>query len=256
MHRGVYAVGHPGLTRRGACLAAVFAGGPGALLSHRSAAWLWGLTARWLAQVEITGPGPRANRRGLRVHCAGALTEDDRASRDGIPTTSVARTLLDFAAIDPGYLNVALERCERYGLLDMIGLDSLLARSDGFRGVARLRQALDIYRQPGLSRSGLERRFLALVRRAGLPRPATNLFIEGYELDVYWETARFAVELDTYDYHGGRAAFERDRLRQEDLKLAGIELVRITNTRLEREPGAIIQRLRRLLAHRNTPTAP
>ena len=91
------------------------------------------------------------------------------------------------------------------------------------------------------TRSGLERRFLALVRRAGLPRPSMNLFVEGYELDAYWPDERFAVELDTYDYHGTPAAFEADRVRQEDLKLAGIEMVRITGTRMDREPTVVMQ---------------
>ncbi|HEY2335530.1 MAG TPA: hypothetical protein VGH58_11060 [Solirubrobacterales bacterium] len=81
-------------------------------------------------------------------------------------------------------------------------------------------------------------------------QPSTNLFVEGYELDAYWQTERFAVELDTYDYHGGHVAFERDRLRQEDLKLVGIEMIRVTGARIDREPKAVMNRLRRLLKQR------
>jgi very-short-patch-repair endonuclease len=250
VHRGVYAVGHTALSRPARCLAAVLAGGAGAVLSYRSAAWLWGLTDRWTVPIEITASGPRAHRSDMRVHSAKTLAPEDRQSAKGIPTTSVARTLLDFAAVDPGYLSVALDRCERRGILDLIEIDSLIARSRGFRGVARLREALEIHRTPAFTRSGLERRFLALVRRAGLPRPAMNIFVEGYELDAYWDDVRFAVELDTYDYHGSHSAFENDRLRQEDLKLAGIEMTRITGTRIAREPAAVIQRLRRLLEQR------
>jgi very-short-patch-repair endonuclease len=157
---------------------------------------------------------------------------------------------LDFAAVDPFFLKVALDRCESRGLLDLIAIDALIARSRGFRGVARLREALLVHRTPAFTRSGLERRFLDVVRKAELPHPAMNLFVEGYELDAYWETERFAVELDTYDYHGGHAAFEDDRRRHEDLKLGGIEMVRITGTRLDREPRAVVARLRRLLAQR------
>jgi hypothetical protein len=186
----------------------------------------------------------------MRVHSAKALTADDRQTSEGIPVTSVARTLLDFAAVDPTYLGIALDRCESRGILDLIEIDSLVVRSSGFRGVARLRDALQIFRTPAFTRSGLERRFLALVKSAGLPRPAMNIFVEGYELDAYWEDARFAVELDTYDYHGGHTAFENDRIRQEDLKLAGIEMTRVTGTRLTREPAAVIQRLHRLLKQR------
>lgn len=247
VHREVYSVGHPALSRHGQCLAAVLAGGDQAVLSHRSAAWLWGLTARWVLPVEITAPSPRAHRSAIQVHSAKSLAPDDRRSTEGIPATSVARTLLDFAATDPTYLATALDRCERRGILDLIEIDSLIVRSRGFRGVARLREALEIHRTPAFTRSGLERRFLALVKRAGLPRPEMNLFVDGYELDAYWPDASFAVELDTYDYHGGHSEFEHDRIRQEDLKLAGIEMTRITGVRLEREPAAVAQRLRRLL---------
>jgi hypothetical protein len=164
----------------------------------------------------------------------------------------VPRTLLDFAAVDPHFLGGAIEGAARLGLLDLIATDALLRRSRGFRGVARLRDALEIYRDPAFTRSRLERRFLALVKRAGLPRPSMNYFAEGYELDAYWSAERFAVELDTYDYHGGHVAFEKDRLRQEDLKLAGIEMTRVTGVRMDREPEAVVARLRRLLAQRRS----
>jgi very-short-patch-repair endonuclease len=184
------------------------------------------------------------------VHSAQALSVEDRSSSEGVPVTAVPRTLLDFAAVDPHFLGRALERAERFGLLDLPAIDALLARSRGFRGVARLREALDIYHIPGFTRSGLERRFLELVRDAGLPRPSTNLFVGGYELDAYWPAERFAVELDTYDYHGGHAAFEADRLRQEDLKMVGIEMTRVTGARIDREPKALATRLRKLLSQR------
>ena len=152
--------------------------------------------------------------------------------------------------MDPWYLGRALDNGSRLGLLDLIAIDSLIDRSRGFRGVARLREAIIVHRSPAFTRSGLERRFLDLVRTAGLPPPSMNLFIEGYELDAYWEAERFAVELDTYDYHGSPTAFEEDRLRQENLKLAGIEMTRITGARMDREPRAISKRLRLLLSQR------
>lgn len=184
------------------------------------------------------------------MHSAEALTVDDRAWSEGVPVTAIPRTLLDFAAVDPHYLGYALDNGHRRGLLDLIAIDALISRSRGFRGVARLREALQIHRGPAFTRSGLERRFLDLVKRAGLPGPTMNLFIEGCELDAYWPAERFAVELDTYDYHGSPQAFEADRIRQETLKLAGIEIVRITGTRLDREPMTVMRRLRRLLIQR------
>lgn len=250
---GVYAVGHAGISRHGRCMAAVLSCGDGALLSHRSAAWLWGMTKRFYVPVEVTASSPRQTREEIRIHSAEALTALDRVSHEGIAVTAVPRTLLDFAAVDPYYLGQALDNARRLGLLDLIAMDELIGRSRGFRGIARLRAALEIHRPAAFTRSGLERAFLALVRRAGLPKPSTNVFIEGHELDAYWPSLRFAVELDTYDYHGSPRAFEEDRIRQESLKLAGIEMTRITGVRMDREPKVVIERLRRLLAQRRSP---
>ena len=246
----VYAVGHPGVSRHGECIAAALSSGEGALLSHRSAAWLWGLTSRFVRPVEVTAASPRHTRRDIRVHSAAALQVPDRAMHENVPVTAVPRTSLDFAAADPHYLSQALDNAHRLGLLDMIAMDELLSRSKGFRGAGRLRAALEIHRPTAFTRSGLERAFLGLVNGAKLPRPAMNLFVEGYELDAYWSTERFAVELDTYDFHGGPQAFEEDGIRQENLKLAGIEIVRITGIRIEREPRTVVTTLRRLLSQR------
>jgi hypothetical protein len=247
---GVYAVGHAAIPQHGQCLAAVLSCGNGALLSHRSAAWLWGLTKRFSLPIEVTAASPRRTREAIRVHSAAALTSLDRTSHEGVPVTTIPRTLLDFAAVDPYYLPQALDNGRRLGRLDLIEMDELTSRSKGFRGVARLREALEIHRPAAFTRSGLERKFLELVRRAGLPQPSANVFLKGCELDAYWPAERFAVELDTYDYHGSPAAFEADRIRQESLKLAGIEMTRITGARLDREPKAVMRRLRQLLAQR------
>lgn len=231
-------------------MAAVLSCGDGAVLSHRSAAWLWGLTSRFAQPVEVTAASRRETRDRIRVHSAMALTPQDLTTCEGIRVTAVPRTCLDFAAVDPWFLGQALDNARRLGLLDLIAMDELIGRSKGFRGVARLRTALEIHRPAAFTRSGLERRFLTLIRRSGLPQPSMNLYVEGCELDAYWPVERFAVELDTYDYHGDPRAFETDRIRQESLKLAGIEMVRITGTRMDREPSAVVRRLRRLLAQR------
>jgi very-short-patch-repair endonuclease len=246
----VYAVGHAQISRHGQCRAAVLSCGHGTLLSHRSAAWLWGLTKRFAVPIEVTAASPRRTREEIRVHSAEAITAADRAELEGVPITAVPRTLLDFAAVDPHYLGFALDNAHRLGLIDLIAIDELISRSSGFRGVARLRTAMEIHRDPAFTRSDLERRFRELVRRYGLPTPSVNFFVAGYELDAYWPDLRFAIELDTYDYHGSPRVFETDRLRQENLKLAGIEIVRITGTRLEREPATVMRRLGRLLAQR------
>jgi len=251
VHHGVYAVGRMELSDHGLCIAAVAACGPDALLSHGSAAWLWGLLPTCPRTPEVTVPRRGHSRQGIRLHHAPALTDDDRTKEDQIPVTAVPRVLLDLAASGiRGRLERAIRRAEQLGLLDLRAVEALLARTHGHAGAGRLREALGAYREPAFTRSGLERRFLRLVREAGLPRPATNLFVESYELDAYWEHERFAVELDTYEFHGGRVAFEADRKRQEDLMLAGIEVVRITGRRIDREPEEVMERLGRLAGRR------
>ena len=160
--------------------------------------------------------------------------------------------MLDLAArLSATSLERVLERSEERRLFDLGPLEEMLDRAGNHPGAGKLRRALAIYRpQLAVTRSGVEERFLELVRAAGLPEPATNFSIGGYELDAYWREERFAVELDVFATHGSRAAFERDRLRQEDLKLIGVEMIRITGPRLDREPRQVIERLRTLLAQR------
>jgi hypothetical protein len=170
--------------------------------------------------------------------------------------TALPRTFLDLAAcVSASRLDRAVERAEELQLFDLKAMDALLRRAGGHPGVGRLRRALAIYRdEPAFLRSRLERRFLDLVRRAGLPAPSMGFNEVGYELDAYWPEERFVVELDVYETHGGRAAFEADRLRQENLKLIGIEMIRVTGPRLAREPKAVVERVARLLAQRRRGT--
>ena len=170
---------------------------------------------------------------------------------DAVPTTAVPRTLLDQAiGLTRKRLESLLEKAERLGLLELDAVDSVIARSGRHPGRKKLRIALGIYRDPAMTRARTERLFIALVRHAGLPRPAINSFVAGYELDAYWERERFAVEIDGYETHGTRAAFERDPVRIENLKLQGIDVIRVTARRIEREPDEVGARLRTLLLQR------
>jgi hypothetical protein len=243
VHRGVYAVGHELLTWEGRCLAAVLACSP-SVASHVTAAWIWGLLRTRPSTVHLTVPSKRRSRLGFVVHSAD-LAEIDMTERDGIPLTSLPRTFLDLASTLPEErLRQALRRAEELGILDLGPIDTLLRRSAGHRGAPRLRAALNIYREdPAFVRSKLEGRFLRLVKEAGLPRPSMNFVVDGFELDAYWERERFVVELDVYETHGTRDAFERDRLRQDDLLLIGVEMIRVTGPRLDREPAATIDRV-------------
>jgi len=251
IHRGVYAVGHRRLSPHGRCRAALLACGPRALLSHDSSAWLWGLEATLSAIVEVALRSRGHRRRGIQIHYLPRLAAEDVATREGLPTTAVPRTLIDRAAtISRRSLDRDLDRVARLGLLDVAAIDHLLARAGRHPGCAKLRDAVELHRDPAYTRSWLERRFLDLVRRSGLPMPSANVFVAGFELDMYWERERFAVELDGYEFHSGRRSFERDRRRQEDLKLAGIEMVRITARRVMAEPDELMRRLSELLDQR------
>jgi hypothetical protein len=250
--RSVYAVGHKRLSLEGQCFAAVLACGPGAVLSHHSAAWLHGL-ARWKpAPFHVTGPAARRPRLPVRIHRARRLESVDLQRVEGLPTTSVPRTLLDMAAaVAFERLEKLVERSEELELFDLRAVEELLARTMGHHGQGRLRRAISLYKPSSFTRSGLEKRWLELVLAAGLPQPHMNYVEHGFELDCYWPEYRFAVELDVFETHGTRAAFERDRKRQEDLLLVGIAMDRVTGPRLESEPDEVIRRVARLLAQRS-----
>jgi predicted transcriptional regulator of viral defense system len=243
LHRGVYAVGHTALSWEGYCLAAVLAR-PGSVASHKTAAWIWELR-RWRPETfHLTAPTRQRAKRDFVVHFA-RLEPEDRAVVDGIPVTSVARTVLDLAPSESTRgLHQMMDRAEERKTFDLRRFDRLLARAGGHPGRVKLRSALDTFKpETATLRSDLERRFRDLVLAAGLPRPATNVFVAGYELDAYWEAEGFAVELDVYATHGSRHSFEQDRERQDDLLLAGIELIRVTGVRLDREPRETIARV-------------
>jgi len=172
---------------------------------------------------------------------------------ENIPVTALPRTLLDCATeLRFSQLQRMLERCEELKLFDLGPVEELLERSRGHAGWGRLRRAIALYAPVPFTRSGFETLFFEAVVAAGLPRPATNFVEAGFELDVYWPERRFAVELDTYATHGTQAAFERDHLRDEDLTLAGIELIRVTDVRFHREPEAVLERVATLLARRRS----
>jgi putative AbiEi antitoxin of type IV toxin-antitoxin system len=257
LHHGVYAVGHANLSPSGECLAAVLACGRGALLSHGSAAWLLGLTRFGPKPLAVTAPIRRRARPPIQLHHSVGLTAKDRELERNIPVTAVPRTLLDQAAVlRPNLLQRMLERSEELKAFDLGAVEDLLDRTRGHHGWGRLRRAIALYQPPPFTRSGFERLFFEAVLGAGLPRPATNFVAAGFELDVYWPQYRFAVELDVYATHGTKGAFERDRLRQEDLKLVGIEMTHVTDVRFHREPQAVLARVTRLLEDRRRELRP
>jgi very-short-patch-repair endonuclease len=249
----VFAVGHTNLSLHGRCLAAVLASGRGALLSHYSAGWLLGLISTRPVPVHVTTPVPRKRRDAVRIHRSETLTTDDRSLEEGIPVTSVGRTSLDLAAVLRfRNLRRLIRRAEELELFDLTDFHSVLARNRGHRGRGPLERAMAVYEPPRFTRSELEREFLRAAEEAELPQPITAFNVAGYELDVYWPDLRFAVELDVYATHGAHEPFEEDRRRDEDLKLAGVELTRVTGRRFEREPRQVLERVARLLDQRRS----
>jgi hypothetical protein len=254
LHRGVYAVGHERISWHGHCLAAVLANSP-SVASHFSASWMWGLLLnRPSGKFHLTTPNQRHRKADFVLHRA-ALADEDRAIVEGIPVTSLARTQLDLAAeFDLDRVCSFLARSETDELLDLRALESILARCGNHPGRATLRTALDVYKpDPTITRSGLEREFRDLAVKAGLPPPAMNYAVAGYELDAYWPDARFAVELEVFETHGDRASFEADPVRHEELLLVGVEMIRVTGPRLKREPETVARRVRTLLERRRRP---
>jgi hypothetical protein len=236
-------------------MAAVLAPGPGAVLSHRSAAALWGLRQSSRGKIDVTAPGRRGRiPEGIDAHRHGSLQPQDRTVVEGIPCTTVARTLLDLAGVvGIRELGSAITQAEVLRLFDLAAVREVVRRSRGRRGVARLRLAIAEHDpESELARSELERRFLALCRTAGLPVPAVNapVALPGGDVvaDFLWRDARLIVEADSHRFHGTPSAFERDRRRDQQLKRAGWEVVRCTWRQVVDEPHILVATLRTLLA--------
>jgi len=234
-------------------MAAVLACGPQAVLSHRSAAALWGLRKdRQL--IDVTAPKRRGRApRGISAHRDGSLLDADRTVLRGIPCTTVPRTLLDLAAVVPiEELRRAISEAEVLRLLDHQSVRRLIKRSRGRRGVARLRMLLDgIHPQTRRTRSDLEVLFLDMCVRAGLPEPEVNVKIDvGDRLlkpDFLWRDAGLIVEADSRRYHDTDSAFQIDRKREQRLMLAGWQVARCTWEQVEREPRRLAETIHRLL---------
>lgn len=243
LHRGVYAVGHTRLSRSGRFMAAVLACGEGAVLSHRSAAALWGLYGEAPVRVDVTRTttGGRAHS-GIAIHRTRRLADHERTTKDGIPVTTVARTLLDLADAVP--VEGAVARADRAELLDLDAVHRAIAGNPGRRGATRLLEALDA---PILTRSELEDAFVALVRKAGIPEPQVNTRVAGLEVDFHWPDHKLVVEADGHRYHRGVARQERDRQREAILARAGVRTHRFTHRQIVRGPGEVEATLRALL---------
>jgi predicted transcriptional regulator of viral defense system len=189
--RGVYAFGHSELRLEGRLLGAVLACGPRAVLSHRSAADRWGIlaSARWSIDVTVGTRSGRRRQCGIDLHCVRRLDQSDVTTLDGIPITTVARTLVDLCAIvPPRMVEKALEQSYVLQLVAPRTIEDALARAPGRKTAALRRLLARETATPTLTRSELEEAFLALCRRGGLPDPEVNVQLHGYEVDFLWST--------------------------------------------------------------------
>jgi predicted transcriptional regulator of viral defense system len=254
LHRGIYAIGLAPPSVKAGYMAAVLACGPQAVLSHRSAAAHIGLRTSSRAAVDVSVPGRTGKERaGIDVHRAASMAARDFTRVKEIPCTTVARTLLDLAeVIDRTGLERAIEQAETMRIFDLVAVVDVLDRACNRRGAITLKTVLETYApDPAFSRSQLERRFLALCLAAGLPRPQVNAFTtvpdDGFEVDFTWPDRRLIVEADSHRHHGTRAAFERDRRRDQQLTAAGWRVVRFTWRQVAGEPAAVAATLRSLI---------
>jgi very-short-patch-repair endonuclease len=258
LHEGVYAVGHLPQTREARYMAAVLACGPDAVLSHRSAADLLGIRENRRARIDVTAPGRRGRSpRGIDAHRDGALVAADRTEVKGIPCTSVARTLLDFAAVEPiRELRKAVGEAEVKRILDKGAVRKLIKRSRGRRGVARLRMVLDeIHPETRRTRSYMERLFLEMCSRAGLPSPEVNVTLrvggDNFKPDFLWREAGLIVEADSRQFHDTDMAFLDDRRREQRLQLAGWRVAHCAWWEIEHESRRLAETIRGFLAQQN-----
>jgi hypothetical protein len=240
LHRGVYAVGHRRLTLKGRWLAAVLGCGDGARLSHRDAAMLWDLRRTSSGPIHVTAPGPH-RLTGVRCHRTRHPDRLGAALIDAIPVTTIERTLLDCAVGEPHARVLALlEAAERRNILDGRTIRAEIEKSPGHRGAALLARALaEVADVPPELRSGLEARFLEIIRAAGLPEPLTNVVVEGIPVDAYWPAYNLVVEVDGWDWHRSRRSFIDDRAKTNRLQLAGLTALRFDETTIAGAPAEI-----------------
>jgi very-short-patch-repair endonuclease len=257
VRRGVYAVGYRALSRKQELMAAVLACGPGAALSHRSAVELWGLIKDSGGAIDVTAPNRRGRApRGVNAHRDGSLASGDRTTVWGISCATVARSLMDFAAVAPIWeLRKAVSEAEVLRVLDHREVRALIKRCRGRRGVARLRMVLDEIRpETKRTRSEMEREFLRLCERTGLPCPEVNIPMRVggrvQKPDFLWREVCLIIETDSRTYHDTDSAFQVDRKREQRFQLAGWHVSHCTWEQIFQEPTVLAEIVRGLLRRR------
>ncbi len=246
IHRGVYAVGRPELTQRGRWMAAVLACGPGAVLSDLTAALLWGMRKRGATHIHVTVPAAKNPRiPGVKVHRRTAVAA---ARKDGIPVTTPIQTIVHLAArATPRELEALINEADALDLVHPCELRAGVEELPPQPGLKAVRELLD--RQTlTLTRSELERRFLRIAERAGLPPPQTNVEVNGFEVDFYFPDLDLVVETDGGRFHRTPAQQTRDRVREHAHAVAGVEPLRFTHGQVAFDEAHVEATLRAVCA--------
>ena len=259
VHSGVYAVGYATDIPLGPETAALLACRDGAVLSHHSAAQVWGLrppgAGNGLVHITVLG-NAGAQIQGAKVHRTRLLDAQDVRIHQRLAVTSPARTLLDLAElVTPRELERALDEALVSRRVRRAQISELLTRARGRPGRPCLKALLARQTGPTRTRSEAEERFLAMIRSAQLPEPEINGRIHGYEVDFLWRAQRLVVEIDGFRFHSTRAAFERDRRKDARLQAAGLLTMRVTWIQMEDERYAVIARLAQTLTMRGSSEA-
>jgi very-short-patch-repair endonuclease len=237
--RGVYAVGRPEIDEKGRWMGAVLACGPGALLSHESAAVLWGLAQAFNTRpIEVTvSPGRFLRRPGIKIHRRRDLSSEHRRDVAGIPVTDPVSTLVDLASCAPEWrVERAINEADRLDLVNPEALRRLVARLGPRPGMACMRRLLSL---DALTDSGLERGFLAIVRAASLPLPETQAIVNGYRVDFYWPHLGLVVETDGWRYHRTSGEQASDRRRDQAHLRSGLTTMRFGEDQIRYQPDEV-----------------
>jgi very-short-patch-repair endonuclease len=249
LHNGIYLVGPAPPTPRARARAALLACGEGAVLSHRTAAEMWGMLPPG-DELHVTVPGRNPGQReGVRVHRVAELPAREVAVRDRLPLTSPARTICDIAGVESVRdTEDALTEARVRRLVTDRQLLSVIERAPTRRGSAVIRALLSAESEAGYTRSRAERRMQKLLRAAELPQPRVNQALLGYLVDFLWAEQKLIVEVDGYESHGHRAKFESDRRRDQRLMAGGYRVIRVTWRQLRDAPLPVIASMAQAIA--------